>query len=120
MTRTAVGDVFARSSEDGTEWTIGTDAVEVTYTLTDGNLALTGFRNKLASPPVEYIPADFAAPPVSVAAAGGAWVLTHADASEATAGGQPVVQLSLDFACAELTVGLRVIAYPGTWFFVSG
>jgi hypothetical protein len=115
MARLRVGDAFVRGSEDGATWTVGTKAVEIAYAVEDGRFTQTGFRNKLASPPMEYIPEGCAIAPVTVGAAGdGPWALTSATAVRTSAGGQPVAMLALDFACENLAVHFRVIAYPGT------
>ncbi len=107
-----VDDAFARGSADGSTWTVGTDAVELSYAARDGLFALTGFRNKLTSPPTEYIPEGGAVAPVIVGE--GSWTLTSASATRSRAGGQPVALLELDLARGDLLVHLRVIAYPGT------
>ena len=48
-----VDDAFVRGSEDGSTWTLGTGAVEATYSASDGCFALTTFTNKLTSPSTE-------------------------------------------------------------------
>lgn len=115
VTLVQVDDAFARGSSDGTTWTVGTDAVEATYEAKDSRLVLRSLRNKLASPPVEYIPEDAPLAPITVGPADGApLVLLGATASQSTAGGEPVALLAMDLARGDLRVGLRVIAYPGT------
>lgn len=110
-----VGDAFVRGSEDGLTWVVGTGAIELTYSAKGGLFALVGFRNKLTSPPTEYIPKGCAAAPVTIAAAGDRpWVLTDAAATRTSAGGQPVALLTMDLARGDLTVRLCAMAYPGT------
>ena len=115
MTSLQVGDAFVHGSADGATWTIGTEAVKLTFVAQAGRFALTSFANNLTSPPTEYIPQGHALAPVAVGSAGEApWTLTAATATETPAGGQPVAQLALDFAHENLAVHFRAIAYPGT------
>lgn len=106
-----VGDAFARSNADGTSWTVGTEAVEVTYTAREGLFALTGFSNKLTSPPTLYRPR---APLAPEPAGNGPWRLREAATSTTTVGGQRAALLTLRLMHHDLAVCLRVIAYPGT------
>jgi len=115
MASVKVGDAFVRGSAGGSQWTVGSAAVELTLSVTDGRFELTSFRNKLASPAAEYIPAGGAVAPISLGEAGeGPWTLTDARATKARAGGQPVAMLELDLARGNMVVRYRVIAYPGT------
>jgi len=115
MASVQVDDAFVRGSADGSTWTVGTKNVQMTYAAKDGLFTLTGFRNKLASPPTEYIPKDCPMAPIAAGPADDApWVLTGADASVTSAGGQPVALLAMDLARGNLKAHFRVIAYPGT------
>lgn len=48
------GDAFVRADSGSQTWTIGTASVEMTYSVENERLRLTGFRNKLGNPPCEY------------------------------------------------------------------
>ncbi|MBP5717417.1 MAG: hypothetical protein J6X53_00350, partial [Abditibacteriota bacterium] len=51
-----VGDAYA-VKRSGNSWAIGTDAVEVEYTLRDGRFLVTGFTNKKTAPAKKYVTA---------------------------------------------------------------
>ena len=110
MTGIEVGDAFVRGSADGSTWTVGSEAVALTYEARDGGVTLTSFQNKLACPPVEYVPEG----QTNSGLAGGPWLLRDATASETSAGGQPVALLTLELTREGLTARLHVIVFPGT------
>lgn len=61
-----VGDAYVRSANNGTQWVIGTAAVELAFESQGGVFKLAGFRNKLCSPPVEYVDTPTTSTPFSL------------------------------------------------------
>ncbi len=53
----AVADAFVKVNHDRSCWTIGTNAVQMTFALDSGKLRLASCLNKLTSPPNEYVDA---------------------------------------------------------------
>ena len=61
-----VADAYARASADGQYWTIGNGAMEQVFSSHEGKFRLISFKNKLTSPPVEYIGAALAGAPFAL------------------------------------------------------
>ena len=53
-----VGDAYARGSDDGLTWTIGTKSVQMTFDGREGVFRLVSFLNKSCEPPLEYVDAE--------------------------------------------------------------
>ncbi len=124
-----VGDAFARSSDDGVTWTIGTKSVQMAWDCREGVFRLVSFLNKSCEPPLEYVDAKTAAAPFaldsdsfgkkptgakSVAEADSQWALKAAAAHQAASGGRPAVQLDLTLTRGDVLARFHVLAFPGT------
>lgn len=110
-----VSDAFVRSSADGNTWTIGTSTIEMTYEAKGGLFKLISFRNKLNASQKEYISKNSAIAPFTAGPSDNkSWILKGADATQTSAGGQPVALLEMNLEHGNLIVRFRVIAYPGT------
>ena len=124
-----VGDAFARSSDDGLTWTIGTKSVQMTLDCREGAFRLVSFWNKSCEPPLEYVNAKMAAAPLrmdsdsvgrkstgakTAAAADSQWALKAVAARQAASGGRPVVQLDVTLTRGDILARFHVLAFPGT------
>ena len=124
-----VGDAFARSSDDGVTWTIGTKSVQMAWDCREGVFRLVSFLNRSFEPPLEYVDAKTAAAPFaldsdsfgkkptgakSVAEADSQWALKAAAAHQAASGGRPAVQLDLTLTRGDVLARFHVLAFPGT------
>ncbi len=61
-----VGDAYAHASADGRQWTIGSDAAEIVLKCAEKRFHLISYRNKLVSPPCEYVDPGMAAAPFAL------------------------------------------------------
>jgi hypothetical protein len=118
-----VADAYARGSDGGFVWTIGTKLIQMTFDGRGGVFRLVGFLNKSCEPPLEYVDPKTAAAPFVLgsnspakpdAEADGPWRLKAAAAREAASGGRPAVQLDLTLARGEIRTKFHVLAFPGT------
>ena len=124
-----VGDAFARSSDDGLTWTLGTKSVQMTFDCREGMFRLVSFLNNSCEPPLEYVDAKTAAAPFaldsdsfgtkptggqSAAEADSQWALKAAAAQQATSGGRPAVELNLTLMRGDIHAQFHVLAFPGT------
>ena len=117
-----VADAFARGSDSGFVWTVGTKSIQMTFDDRGGVFRLVSFLNKSCEPPVEYVDPKTAAPflldsksPAKPAAeADGPWTLGASSARQVSSGGRPAVQLDLTLARGEILAKFHVLAFPGT------
>ncbi len=128
-TEAKVGDAFARSSDDGLTWTIGTKSVQMALDCREGVFRLVSFLNRSFDPPLEYVDAKTAAAPFALdsdsfgkktTGAGSAaetdsrWTLKAAAARRAASGGRPAVQLDVTLTRGNILAQFHVLAFPGT------
>lgn len=117
-----VGDAYARDSDAGQVWTIGTKSIEMTIDTRGGNLRMTSLLNKTCQPPFENVDAKTAAAPFTLDSEAfgkreddaGRWKLKSGVACEVASGGRPAVQLDLSLTRGTLLAHFRVLAFPGT------
>lgn len=115
MTRMNIGDAYIHGSADGSKWTVGTKSVEMAFITRHGSFSLLAFNNKLDGSTRKYIAPRSAFPPCTVGAADQSiWLFQGANAEKTTAGGQPVVMLTLIFTAPGVNIRYHVMAYPGT------
>ena len=72
-----------RSADNGTRWSIGTAAVELTFEGRGGLFKLASFRNKLCAPPVEYVDAPATSAPFSLTSGHAVETIWSRDLAEA-------------------------------------
>lgn len=65
----SVGDAFARGSEDGLRWSVGTAAVRMAFDCRDGRLQLAELQNTLTDTPCDYAEPGALSPPLALDAA---------------------------------------------------
>jgi hypothetical protein len=118
-----VADAYARSSDGGFVWTIGTKSVEMTFDGRGGSLRLVSFLNKACQPPLEYVDPKTTAAPFSLDAnsavkpaadADGQWALRTGSARQVSSGGRPAVELDLTLVRGAILTKFHVLAFPGT------
>ncbi len=118
-----VADAYARGSDGGFVWTIGTKLIQMTFDGRGGAFRLVGFLNKACEPPLEYVDPKTAAAPFVLDSnspakpdteADGPWTLGAGSARHVSSGGRPAVQLDLTLARGEIRAKFHVLAFPGT------
>ena len=65
----SVGDAFARGSEDGLRWSVGTAAVRMAFDCREGKLQLAELQNTLTDTPCDYAEPGALSPPFALDAA---------------------------------------------------
>ena len=124
-----VGDAYARGSDGGFVWTIGTKSIQMTFDGRGGVFRLVSFLNKSCDPPLEYVDAKTAAAPFALdsesfgkkrtgakpaAEADSQWTLKTGAARQVASGGRPAVQLDVTLTRGDILAQFHVLAFPGT------
>lgn len=111
-----VGDAYARSSDDGLTWTIGSKSTQMTFDGRGDEFRLVSFLNKSCKPPLEYVDVKAAVSPFALLAveANSQWTLKTGAARQVSSGGRPAVQLDVTLIRENILAQFHVLAFPGT------
>ncbi len=125
----AVGDAYARGSDESLQWTVGTKLIEMTFDGREGMFRLASFLNKSCEPPLEYVDVKTAAAPFALDSEGvggqtpdakpgvnadSQWTLKAGVARQVASGGRAAVQLDVTLARGDVLAQFHVLAFPGT------
>jgi hypothetical protein len=121
----SVGDAYATRGDNACSWSLGTAAIEKTFTFAAppgaaaGTYTLTSFQNKLANPAAQYVPAGSASPEfrfhwdgVALTGATPGWSCRSGNARQVTVGGHPALQLDVAVERPDVSVTKHYIVYP--------
>jgi len=116
-----VDDAYARGSADGTEWTIGTKAVQLVFQAKNGQFRLISFENRTRPTPVQYLTPRTAVAPfvldqlkLPIDGQLSQWTLGSATCMQVNTGGRPAVQLVMILTRESLRVKFHIMAFPRT------
>ncbi len=124
-----VADAYARGSDGGFVWKIGTKSIQMTFDGRGGAFRLVSFLNKSCDPPLEYVEAKTAAAPFALDSEGftkkptdagpaagtdSQWMLKASVARQVASGGRPAVQLDMTLTRGGILARFHVMVFPGT------